>query len=233
MPKHIERRRFKWNKDFDALLTKFQGELGRRWALIASRIEINMRNNPQFSLVRIYPDAKQCRERWMSQLDPSVSRVPFTPEQIDFIMQKVAEGIGYNRIGQILNHPENQVKNTYYCNVTRRFNAYIKIAAVNPSSESDEMMEGSEPDSPESVTIFHVSSSPDLKAKDSDSDEESHEPEQMSNQSVEDYFFEHKPEERELYLPYSWAELQANSFFRAPRSWVEDDADLRSLLELR
>lgn len=107
--------RFRWNSEYDSIL--FDLKFGKQrtiWNTIA--LQMKQRIHEIYGESNPFPTGKQCRERWFDHLDPDVSRNPFTPEQIELIIAKKREGIGFAAIGRELKHPGNQVKNAYYSN---------------------------------------------------------------------------------------------------------------------
>ena len=67
--------------------------------------------------------AKQCRDRYMSYLDPNLSREPFTPDEDQIIIEKQRElGNKWAEIAIFLpNRTARQVKNRFYAYLKNRF----------------------------------------------------------------------------------------------------------------
>lgn len=64
----------KWSKEEDELLLRTVRSFGQlRWVEIASKIPGR--------------NSKQCRERWLSNLNPEIDLSPWTPEEEDYIME--------------------------------------------------------------------------------------------------------------------------------------------------
>jgi len=91
-----------WTPEEDAkLLQLIQDEKMHSWAMVADLIEGRT--------------AKQCRERWSLNLDPSINRSPWTPEE-DALLMKLHAKIGgkWAEIkGQFDGRTENSVKTRY------------------------------------------------------------------------------------------------------------------------
>lgn len=113
MPQKKYVRRFKWESNYDDLLIELVKEKqGKTWTKVAEQLKIQILNMP-FSHQDSFPTGKQCRERWVDHLDPSVSHDAFMMDQIDYIIKRKEQGVSYSLIGKELNHPANQVKNAY------------------------------------------------------------------------------------------------------------------------
>ena len=99
-----------WSTSEDILLIQILKERGnkRQWKEIAN--ELNSRSGSEF-----FRHGKQCRERWINHLDPSVNRGAWTTEEDIKLLQSII-GVGKRwaeiakRVGQ---RTENSVKNRW------------------------------------------------------------------------------------------------------------------------
>ncbi|KTD31047.1 hypothetical protein Lmor_3154 [Legionella moravica] len=116
MPSKKQIRHFKWNSIADRLLVELVEQPTRStWPVIAKHLEFELLIKLPPGSCSVFPNGKQCRERWYDHLNPSLSRDPFTLEQLNYIFKRKEEGAGFALIGRELNHSANQVKNSYYC----------------------------------------------------------------------------------------------------------------------
>ncbi len=65
---------------------------------------------------------KQCRERWMNHLDPTICKDPFSPEEDKLILELLEQhGTKWTTIRQYLTgRTDNAIKNRYYSHLKRR-----------------------------------------------------------------------------------------------------------------
>ena len=100
-----------WSPEEDALLTKLVLAYGdkqwRKWSVIAQHVPGRI--------------GKQCRERWLNNLDTSVKKTPWTQEEDDLLLRYQAQlGNRWCEISKLLpGRPENSVKNRYNSLVAR------------------------------------------------------------------------------------------------------------------
>ena len=105
-----DRLRNAWNIKEDqylALLVEMFGP--RNWSSIAKDLNRVVHQNEQFR------NGKQCRERWMNQLDPKLTKNSWTQEE-DFLIKRMQKEIGnkWSQISKILQgRTERQVKNRW------------------------------------------------------------------------------------------------------------------------
>ncbi|ORD95487.1 MYB86 [Hepatospora eriocheir] len=95
--------RGRWSKEEDISLLRFIKNYGTdNWSFIAAKM--------------VTRNAKQCRERYFNQLNPSLNKNPFTKSEIDLIIKSQRElGNKWTQIAERLtNRSENDVKNFYY-----------------------------------------------------------------------------------------------------------------------
>eukprot|EP00300_Choanocystis_sp_HF-7_P004941 c13795_g1_i1.p1 GENE.c13795_g1_i1~~c13795_g1_i1.p1 ORF type:complete len:339 (+),score=46.09 c13795_g1_i1:80-1096(+) len=110
MPRNPNKRTTsKWTTTEDATLRRLVQQYGEKsWALIARELPNRA--------------GKQCRERWRNQLDPTIIRSPFSPQEDAKVIQMVkANGTTWSRIAEALpGRTENMIKNRYYANLIKR-----------------------------------------------------------------------------------------------------------------
>lgn len=97
-----------WTEQEDRLLVNVVEKYGpKQWSVIASFFEGRM--------------GKQCRERWVQHLQPSVVKGNWTPEEDRLIMQAVQDmGTKWNQIAKILpGRGDNAIKNRYNSNMRK------------------------------------------------------------------------------------------------------------------
>ncbi len=105
---------FLWNKKHDDLLNKLAIEItkNKRWVKVAEGFKNEiLKESPE---IKSFPTRVQCRDRWVNYLDESLSREPFTDEQLIYIRNRKKDGLKFVAIAKELNHSPNQVKNAYY-----------------------------------------------------------------------------------------------------------------------
>lgn len=97
-----------WTDEEDKLLVKVVDKYGaKQWSVIASFFEGRM--------------GKQCRERWVQHLQPSVVKGNWTKEEDHLIMEIVNEiGTKWNQIAKMLpGRGDNAIKNRYNSNMRK------------------------------------------------------------------------------------------------------------------
>jgi hypothetical protein len=117
-----------WSQREDELLTKVIGQHGTdsKWKKIAE--EFNKASDEC-----VYRHSKQCRERWINHLDPSIKRGDWTDEDdVKLLMGIVKSGRKWSEIAKILgDRTENAVKNRWH-SLTKM---YRSLRSPNDSEE--------------------------------------------------------------------------------------------------
>lgn len=99
-----------WTKEEDAILKEMVRINGAKlWGRVAASIPGRT--------------AKQCRERWVNNLDPQLKKTPWSPEEDAILVAKQKEiGNHWSEIAQFLpGRPDNSVKNRWYCMINRSY----------------------------------------------------------------------------------------------------------------
>ncbi|CAG9464459.1 unnamed protein product [Pedinophyceae sp. YPF-701] len=109
------RGRVPWSKEEDDVLLSVIGRFGpQNWRLIAAVLNQEM----EAQLTSFQPRSdRQCRQRWTNNLDTSLRRTPFSPEEDEIILAEQARhGNKWAQIARALppGRTGNQVKNHWY-----------------------------------------------------------------------------------------------------------------------
>lgn len=114
-----------WSKQEDDLLIGLVDRLGaKNWSTVAAHVPGR--------------NAKQCRERWVNNLDPTVNKGPWTPEEDQALIRAQREmGNKWSEIAKrIEGRPDNAVKNRWYCMVNRNQYSRPPLAPSTPAAGS-------------------------------------------------------------------------------------------------
>ncbi|KAJ3447892.1 myb DNA-binding domain superfamily protein-related [Anaeramoeba flamelloides] len=111
-----------WSKEEDQFLKQGVKSHGQSW--------------PQVSLFVPGRTAKQCRERWMNQLDPSIYHGPWREEEDMILIEKHRIfGNQWSKIKKFLHgRPDNVIKNRWNTTLKKRFPEEIKRNSKKVSS---------------------------------------------------------------------------------------------------
>jgi hypothetical protein len=122
MPALTPRRKMKWNDREDQLLSSNVLKHGRSdWTLVAAFLPGRT--------------GKQCRERWTNQLDPSLNRDKWTPEEDQMLLrQQQAHGNCWARITAALPGRSPTALKNRWCWLTKRARAGARPGA-SPAQE--------------------------------------------------------------------------------------------------
>ena len=157
-----------WSAEEDALLRKLIEEIGTdsKWIKIAE--ELNSRNQ-QYGIFR---KPKQCRERWINHLDPSIKKGEWSEDDdIKFLILITKEGKKWAKIAKLLgNRTENSVKNRW-SSLTKHFSRSVGSSVLYKKEETSiksfarsmlqEMKKGQNIEIPEDIDLDET----DLKSE--------------------------------------------------------------------
>jgi hypothetical protein len=121
---------FRWTKTYDIALFQIKKSYEHaNWPDVAARVEGLLRSWD--AKIQRFPIARQCRDRWIENLDPSFSREPLTKKEIKSVFRMKAEGSGYAEISRTLNHPPNQIKCVYISKKRRGYKLRAEKSLVD------------------------------------------------------------------------------------------------------
>lgn len=137
---------FRWTPVYDDALRQIKSSYEHlSWPDTAERVGLLLRQLRDNSIQR-FPSGRQCRDRWIENLDPTLSRDPLTRLERVFVFNMKKLGYGYAEIARDLNHPPNQIKCAYISKKRRRVYK-LRSAEASPGNQ------GSIPDDvPEPLT---------------------------------------------------------------------------------
>eukprot|EP00186_Timspurckia_oligopyrenoides_P004836 CAMPEP_0182445618 /NCGR_PEP_ID=MMETSP1172-20130603/3686_1 /TAXON_ID=708627 /ORGANISM="Timspurckia oligopyrenoides, Strain CCMP3278" /LENGTH=245 /DNA_ID=CAMNT_0024641423 /DNA_START=180 /DNA_END=917 /DNA_ORIENTATION=- len=119
-----------WSLSEDKLLIELVNKMGSKaWIAVA-----------QFVPKRT---AKQCRERWINQLDPKITRAKWTRKEDILLIELHAEyGSAWSKIAkQIPGRSDNMVKNRWNSSITRRLRQFGWNSTVISTENSAQVIE--------------------------------------------------------------------------------------------
>jgi hypothetical protein len=108
---HIHIHDAPWTNEEDAILVELIHKYGlKKWTLIAREL-----NKKACQSSKVFRQGKQCRERWINHLDPSINKGAWTSEEdVKLLSAVVKLGKKWSEISKMLvNRTENSVKNRW------------------------------------------------------------------------------------------------------------------------
>jgi hypothetical protein len=108
---HIHIHDAPWANEEDGILVELIKKYGlKKWTLIAREL-----NKKASQTTKVFRQGKQCRERWINHLDPSINKGAWTMEEdVKLLTAVVKLGKKWSEISKmLLNRTENSVKNRW------------------------------------------------------------------------------------------------------------------------
>ena len=106
----------KWTKVEDQVLGRLVGEHGaKEWSKISEQLNETMQKSPNGEEFVTIRNGKQCRERWLTALDPSINKARWgAAEDVEFLEKWLVYGNKWRDIATMINgRTESQVKNRF------------------------------------------------------------------------------------------------------------------------
>jgi hypothetical protein len=112
----------RWEKCINPSLTKGPFTSDEDSLIVAFVAEHGTRSWPKMSLILPQRTAKQCRERWFNNLDPSVTKGIWTPEEDRLIFEAyLKQGPKWAAIAQsVPGRTDNAIKNRWNASISKR-----------------------------------------------------------------------------------------------------------------
>jgi hypothetical protein len=112
----------RWEKCINPILTKGQFTTEEDQLIVDFVTQNGDRAWPKITAVLPHRTTKQCRERWFNNLDPSVSKGPWTPEEDRMIFDAHARfGPKWSQIAQLIpGRSDNAIKNRWNASISKR-----------------------------------------------------------------------------------------------------------------
>jgi hypothetical protein len=112
----------RWEKCINPILTKGQFSTDEDRLITEFVAENGIRVWPKITAVLPYRTPKQCRERWFNNLDPAITKSPWTPEEDLLIFEAyVKYGPKWSMIApMVAGRSDNAVKNRWNASISKR-----------------------------------------------------------------------------------------------------------------
>ena len=144
----------RWEKCINPKLTKGPFNAEEDKLLIQFVEEYGCHAWPKVTTVLPHRTAKQCRERWFNNLDPSVTKTPWTPEEDDMIFQNYLKfGPKWSTIAHLIpGRTDNSIKNRWNASISKRIrtdaegNKTLAPCKVRKYSKKNKMLEQGRPE---------------------------------------------------------------------------------------
>lgn len=144
----------RWEKCINPKLTKGPFNAEEDKLLIQFVEEYGCHAWPKVTTVLPHRTAKQCRERWFNNLDPSVTKTPWTPEEDDQIFQNYLKfGPKWSTIAHLIpGRTDNSIKNRWNASISKRIrtdaegNKTLAPCKVRKYSKKNKMLEQGRPE---------------------------------------------------------------------------------------
>ena len=110
-----------WTREEDEMIITFVRTYGcRSWTKLAKMLPGRI--------------GKQCRERWMSHLNPDISRGPWTPaEDYQLLVLHEQFGNSWSKIAALMpTRADNMIKNRWYSTISKKTKAELAAAVGEP-----------------------------------------------------------------------------------------------------
>ncbi|OHT03610.1 Myb-like DNA-binding domain containing protein [Tritrichomonas foetus] len=144
----------RWEKCINPKLTKgpFNSEEDR--LIIEFVEEFGCHAWPKITSVLPHRTPKQCRERWFNNLDPSVTKTPWTPEEDDLIFSNYLKfGPKWSTIAHLIpGRTDNSIKNRWNASISKRVkvdadgNKTLAPCKVRKYSKKNKLLEQARPE---------------------------------------------------------------------------------------
>lgn len=144
----------RWEKCINPKLTKGPFNPEEDKILIQFVEEYGCHAWPKVSTVLPHRTAKQCRERWFNNLDPSVTKTPWTTEEDDLIFQNYLKfGPKWSTIAHFIKgRTDNSIKNRWNASISKRINTdaegnkTLAPCKIRKYSKKNKMLEQGRPE---------------------------------------------------------------------------------------
>ncbi|KAK8870479.1 hypothetical protein M9Y10_008362 [Tritrichomonas musculus] len=150
-----------FNPEEDKILNQFVEEYGcHAW--------------PKVTTVLPHRTAKQCRERWFNNLDPTVTKTPWTPEEDDMIFQNYLKfGPKWSTIAHLIpGRTDNSIKNRWNASISKRIrtdtegNKTLAPCKIRKYSKKNKMLEQGRPEALNIQSLSNTTSNSNSSSSD-------------------------------------------------------------------